>query len=91
VTDQESPSHSMQTVSTSGQTVDKLQRDNPTVANFEPQPGPHHSGAHRDMSRVQSVSFDRRVTVYPVDNYDRKSPCDVDYVLNEEFNRLHSF
>jgi len=39
-----------------------------------PQPGPHHSRAHRDMSRVQSVSFDHRVTVYPADDYDRKSP-----------------
>jgi len=39
-----------------------------------PQPGPRHSGAHRDMSRVQSVSFDHRVTVYPADDYDRKSP-----------------
>ena len=33
-----------------------------------PQPGPRHSGAHRDMSRVQSVSFDHRVTVYPADD-----------------------
>jgi len=88
VTEQESTSRSLQTVSTSGHVVDKLQRDNPSVANFTPQLGPHHSGAHRDMSRVQSVSFDRRVTVYPVD---RKSPWDVDYVLNEEFNRLNSF
>jgi len=39
-----------------------------------PQPGPRHSRAHRDMSRVQSVSFDHRVTVYPADDYDRKSP-----------------
>ena len=46
MTEQESTSRSLQTVSTSG----KLQRDNPSVANFTPQPGPHHSGAHRDMS-----------------------------------------
>ena len=39
-----------------------------------PQPGTCHSRAHRDMSRVQSVSFDHRVTVYPTDDYDRKSP-----------------
>ena len=26
------------------------------------------------MFRVQSVSFDRRVTVYPADDYDRRSP-----------------
>jgi len=88
VTEQESTSRNLQTVSASGQAVYKLQRDNPSIANFTPQPGPYHSGAHHDMSRVQSVSFDRRVTVYPAD---RKSPWDVDYVLNEEFNRLNSF
>jgi len=26
------------------------------------------------LPRVQSVSFDHRVTVYPADDYDRKSP-----------------
>ena len=39
-----------------------------------PQPGPHHSRDHGDLSRVQSVCFNHRVTVYPADNYDRKSP-----------------
>jgi len=39
-----------------------------------PQPGSHHSRDHRDLSRVQSVSFNHRVTVYPADDYDRKSP-----------------
>jgi len=39
-----------------------------------PQPGSHHSRAHRDLSRVQSVSFDHHVTGYPDDDYDRKSP-----------------
>ena len=38
-----------------------------------PQPGPHHSRDHGDLSRVQSVSFNHRVTVYPADDYDRKS------------------
>jgi len=38
------------------------------------QPGRHHSRDHRDLSRVQSVSFKYRVTVYPADDYDRKSP-----------------
>jgi len=38
------------------------------------QPGPHHFRDHRDVSRVQSVSFNHRVTVYPADDYDRKSP-----------------
>jgi len=39
-----------------------------------PQPGSHHSRDHRDLSRVQSVSFNHRVTVYPADDYDRKRP-----------------
>ena len=39
-----------------------------------PQPGPHHSRTHRDLFRVQSISFDHHVTVYPADDYDRKSP-----------------
>jgi len=38
-----------------------------------PQTGSRHSRAHRDMSRVQSLSFDHRLTVYPADDYDRKS------------------
>ena len=39
-----------------------------------PQRRPHHSRDHRDLSRVQSVSFDHRVTVYSADDYDRRSP-----------------
>jgi len=39
-----------------------------------PEPGPRHSGTHRRVLRVQSVSFDVRVTVYPLDDYDRRSP-----------------
>jgi len=39
-----------------------------------PQRGSHHSRDHRDLFRVQSVSFDHHVTVYPADDYDRKSP-----------------
>jgi len=50
VTEQESTSRSLHTDSASGHAIDKLQRDNPTVANFIPQPGPHLSGAHRNMS-----------------------------------------
>jgi len=50
VTEQESTSRNLQTVSTSGQAVYKLQHDNPSIANFTPQPGPHHSEAPRDMS-----------------------------------------
>ena len=38
-----------------------------------PQPGPHHSRDYRDLSRVQSVSFDHRVTVYLSDDYYRTS------------------
>ena len=50
MTEQESTSRSLRTVSMSGHVVDKLQHDNPSIANFTPQLGPHHSGAHRDMS-----------------------------------------
>ena len=39
-----------------------------------PETGPRHSGAHRRVPRVLSVSFDVLVTVYPVDDYDRRSP-----------------
>jgi len=39
-----------------------------------PQPGPRHSGAHRRVLRVQSVSFDVRITTYPVHDYDRRRP-----------------
>jgi len=41
---------------------------------LHPQHGPHHSRDHRDLSRVQSISFNHCVTVYPADDYDRKSP-----------------
>jgi len=37
-------------------------------------PEPRHSGTHRRVLRVQSVSFDVRVTIYPHDDYDRRSP-----------------
>ena len=50
------------------------QSDRRKLYTLLPQPGPHHSRDHRDLSRVQSVSFDHRVTVYPADDYDRKSP-----------------
>jgi len=39
-----------------------------------PEPGPHHSAGHSDARRVQCVSFNRRVAVYPADDYDRRGP-----------------
>ena len=69
-------------VSTSGQRSSRLstnytattrQPDRRKLHTLLPQPGPCHSRAHRDMSRVQTVSVDHRVTVYPTDDYNRKS------------------
>jgi len=44
-----------------------------------PEPGPDHSRPHRKVPKMQSVSFDHRVTVYPANDYDRKSPWMYDF------------
>ena len=36
-----------------------------------PEPGPHNSTHHCSVVRLQSISFDHRLTVYLVDGYDR--------------------
>jgi len=60
-----------------------------------PEPGPHLSGADRDVSRAQSVTFDYRATVYPADDYDRGAfGCvwrEIDCDLNVEFDSPNRF
>jgi len=44
----------------------------PHLHSVLPEPGPQHSAGHIDARRVECVSFNYRVTVYPADDYDRK-------------------
>ena len=44
----------------------------PHLHSVLPEPGPQHSAGHSDARRVECVSFNYRVTVYPADDYDRK-------------------
>jgi len=45
-----------------------------------PLPIPYKSAERRRLPRVQSVSFDHRVTVYPADDYDRTATCLIDHM-----------
>jgi len=80
--------------STFKQAVDNLHRDNPSVSNFLPcfltltltLTLTHDSGGYRCLRRVQSVSFDDRVTIYAADNYDRpRRPASADRTARRQF------